>query len=423
MSGMENGMETVTLRVNRFTPRPERGRERGGSPFARKSSPFGDSGSARRRPRGKQWVQDYVVPARPEDTVLDCLLKVKRTIDPTLAFRYSCGHGMCGSDAVSINGTPTLLCTATVKAWAKQPSDAQVDEDGFRHTGEDVQPAQTQDADDLGVIELAPLPGFPVQRDLIADIDQMLGQIRKLKPYLQASGELATTADGKINAFEYLQNPQQLSKYELLSNCIACGTCEGSCPVYAGGEAFIGPAALIAASRFINDSRDGQTDARMDAIGTGSVVETMQLINGLDNAGQLTAVDSSTQGIALIRKLFNRLSDDTETTLRAVNASAGVFLPRLNAENYDLIVVAGDSENYAAAFAQAPRLLKPHAAIVFTDVLAFDSATSAGGVLNPANRDAKSIAMRELLETVESDERFVTALTPTGTGLLVAVKK
>ena len=63
------------------------------------------------------------------------------------------------------------------------------------------------------------------------------------------------------------------------------------------------------------------------AIGTGSVVETMQLINGLDNAGQLTAVDSSTQGIALIRKLFNRLSDDTETTLRAVNASAGVFLP------------------------------------------------------------------------------------------------
>ena len=66
-------------------------------------------------------------------------------------------------------------------------------------------------------------------------------------------------------------------------------------------------------------------------IGTGSVVETMQLINGLDNAGQLTAVDSSTQGIALIRKLFNRLSDDTETTLRAVNASADVFLPRLNA--------------------------------------------------------------------------------------------
>ena len=163
--------------------------------------------------------------------------------------------------------------------------------------------------------------------------------------------------------------------------------------------------------------------ASVIAVGTGSLVETLQLAHALDNKGLLTAVDSTAQGIALIRKLFNRLSDDTETTLRAVNASAGVFLPRLNAENYDLIVVAGDPENYAAAFAQAPRLLKPHAAIVFTDVLAFDSATSAGGVLNPANRDAKSIAMRELLETVESDERFVTALTPTGTGLLVAVKK
>ena len=129
------------------------------------------------------------------------------------------------------------------------------------------------------------------------------------------------------------------------------------------------------------------------------------------------------RGIALIRTLFNRLSDETQTTLRAVNAPVDVFLPRLNAENYDLIVVAGDAENYGASFEQAPRLLKKHGVIVFTDILAFDSATSAGGVLNPANRDAKSIAMRGLLETVESDERFVTALTPTGTGLLVAVKR
>lgn len=80
---------TVTLRVNRFAPRPERNRDRGGSPFARKSSPFGASSEApaRRRPRGKQWTQDYVIEARPEDTVLDCLLTIKRTVDPTLAFR------------------------------------------------------------------------------------------------------------------------------------------------------------------------------------------------------------------------------------------------------------------------------------------------------------------------------------------------
>ncbi len=187
---------TVTLRVNRFTPRPERNRDRGGSPFARKSSPFGASSEApaRRRPRGKQWTQDYVIEARPEDTVLDCLLTIKRTVDPTLAFRYSCGHGMCGSDAVAINGTPTLLCTATVRDWAKPATAIQTDDEGFRRTDgagitcrrrrcRRTKLANTaSDAASLGVIELAALPGFPVQRDLIADIDPMLDQLKKLKP-------------------------------------------------------------------------------------------------------------------------------------------------------------------------------------------------------------------------------------------------
>ena len=99
----------------------------------------------------------------------------------------------------------------------------------------------------------------------------MLDQIRKLKPYLQADGVLATTSEGKVDVFEYLQRPEQLAKYELLSNCIACGVCEGACPVYAGGDAFIGPAALISASRFVNDSRDTATDERLDAIDTAGV--------------------------------------------------------------------------------------------------------------------------------------------------------
>ncbi|WP_420829370.1 2Fe-2S iron-sulfur cluster-binding protein, partial [Bifidobacterium miconis] len=138
MSGMDDALTTVTLKVNRFTPRPERDRgARGGSPFAKKGgSPFGGGASRNRRPRGKQWVQEYTLRVRPEDTVLDCLLAIKRTVDPTLAFRYSCGHGMCGSDAVAINGTPTLLCTATVSDWAERPNPlAQTDEDGFRRTG------------------------------------------------------------------------------------------------------------------------------------------------------------------------------------------------------------------------------------------------------------------------------------------------
>ena len=287
---------TVTLQVHRFTPRPERAeRARGGSPFAKKGSPFGggSDSAARRRPRGKQWVQEYTIPARPSDTVLDCLLTIKRTVDPTLAFRYSCGHGMCGSDAVAINGTPTLLCTATIRDWAKQPGAMpEVDDEGFRHTGTEAEEsddsaenvanaaaAQNSAANgSLGVIELASLPGFPPQRDLIADIDPMLNQIRKLTPYLQADGVLATTAEGKVDVFEYLQNPEQLAKYELLSNCIACGVCEGACPVYAGGDAFIGPAALIWASRFVNDSRATKAMERMDAIDTADGVAACQSV-------------------------------------------------------------------------------------------------------------------------------------------------
>jgi succinate dehydrogenase / fumarate reductase iron-sulfur subunit len=329
MSGTNDAMATVTIRVNRFAPKAERKRERSSSPFSSSRSPFSkNSVASPRKIRGKHWVQDYTLHASAQDTILDCLLTIKRTVDPTLAFRYSCGHGMCGSDAVNVNGTPTLLCTATVGEYAKPHistnETAGIDHNGFRKTMSStaqgnavnapagttntadaagtpshnttypnhddatsrnafntVQTAQGDTHDigsDLGIIELEALPGFPVERDLIADIDPMLDQITKLKPYLQAKGELATTSKGNINVFEYLQKPEQLAQYELLSNCIACGVCEGACPVFAGGDAFIGPAALITASRFINDSRDGAANARFDAIDTADGIAACQSV-------------------------------------------------------------------------------------------------------------------------------------------------
>lgn len=81
-----------------------------------------------------------------------------------------------------------------------------------------------------------------------------------------------------MDVLEYLQNPQELAKYELLSNCIACGVCEGACPVYAGGEAFIGPAALINQARFINDSRDTATEERLEALDTADGVQACQSV-------------------------------------------------------------------------------------------------------------------------------------------------
>jgi predicted O-methyltransferase YrrM len=149
-------------------------------------------------------------------------------------------------------------------------------------------------------------------------------------------------------------------------------------------------------------------------VGNGSVVETLQLVDALGDDGLLTAVDSSAHGISLIRQQFTILADEDQikTTLRAVNASPEDFLPRLNADSYDLIAVCGEVENYEPTFNQAPRLLKQHGIIAFTDM--------GGTAVNDSGKAAK---MRELLSVVQDDDRFDSALTPTGTGLLLALKR
>lgn len=278
------------------------------SPFAkkRKSSPFPtqNSGDLPAKPlSGKHWIQDYTIRARKNDTILDCLLKIKRTIDPTLAFRYSCGHGVCGSDAANVNGMPTLLCTATIAQNARQNTQTQgVRSSGFRKTGSvksqaTATPTPTPTADEnhnlqsqsketlsliqngsFGIIEIAPLSGFAVQRDLICDLSPMIAQLKRLEPYLQAQDVQTRNSSGKLAIIEFLQHPEQLAKFELLSNCIMCGVCEGICPVYAGGEAFIGPAALVNAARFINDSRDNATNRRLDLADSSDGISACQSV-------------------------------------------------------------------------------------------------------------------------------------------------
>ena len=137
-------------------------------------------------------------------------------------------------------------------------------------------------------------------------------------------------------------------------------------------------------------------------VGTGSLVETAQLVEGLDGAGKLTAVDSSAAG---------------------VNAAPAVFLQRLNGNDYDLIVVSGDPSNYMPVLEQAPRLLRRGGAVVFTDALAMRAPHARGGLTNPADRGEKAVLMRELLEQIEDDERFVTAMAPAGDGVLIAVAR
>lgn len=155
-------------------------------------------------------------------------------------------------------------------------------------------------------------------------------------------------------------------------------------------------------------------------IGTGALVETAQLVTGLHGAGKLTAVDSSAQGATMVRALFDAIGERTRTTLRVVNADPAVFLPRLNGDDYDLIVVGGEPSNYGAAYEQAPRLLKHGGLLVLTNALAMRGKDSKGGLTNPADRSPMATMMRELTATIEEDERFTCASTPTGDGLLIA---
>lgn len=315
-----DGTALVTLRISRFTPfvqsqdaadNQQTVRKRRESPFAhrKRSNPFAkvdseehsdtspassartDTSNFAKQIRGKHWIQEYTLRTRATDTILDCLLNIKRNIDPTLAFRYSCGHGVCGSDAANVNGMPTLLCSATVGSNARPEGSSHVKSRGFRKTvtsnaspakspalqQESVSSTEPQN-NSFGIIELAPLSGFAVQRDLICDISPMIAQIKRLEPYLQAANVNVRNSEGNLALIEFLQHPEELQKFELLSNCIMCGACEGICPIYAGGEAFMGPAALINAARFIYDSRDNATEHRLDLVDSSDGISACQSV-------------------------------------------------------------------------------------------------------------------------------------------------
>ena len=157
--------------------------------------------------------------------VLDLLKKIKAQ-DETLSFRHSCGEGVCGSDGVNINGTNGLSCITPISTL-KQP------------------------------IEIRPLPGLPVIRDLVVDMEQFYKQYRAVKPYLVVN-------DPEIEV-EYRQSPQQREQIDGLYECVMCACCSTACPSFWWNpDKFLGPAALLQSARFVLDSRDQATEERLD---------------------------------------------------------------------------------------------------------------------------------------------------------------
>jgi succinate dehydrogenase / fumarate reductase iron-sulfur subunit len=161
--------------------------------------------------------------------VLDVILHIKNTMDATLAFRRSCREGVCGSCAMNIGGRNTLACT---HAWADTP-------------GQEVQ--------------ISPLPHQPVIKDLIPDLEMFFAQYASIEPWMHRETPAPET--------ETLQSPEDRAQLDGLYECILCACCTTSCPSYWwNGEKYLGPAALLQAYRWINDSRDEAKGERLDEL-------------------------------------------------------------------------------------------------------------------------------------------------------------
>ncbi len=170
------------------------------------------------------WWDEFTVRMEPLDRLLDALHEVKWHHDGTLAMRRSCAHGICGSDAMMIDGRNALACKVLVK---------------------DVAPAVT----------VEPIRGLPVLKDLIVDMEPFLEGYRSILPYL-------VNDEGEPER-ERLQSPQDRSLYDDTTKCILCAACTTSCPIFWGDEAYVGPAAIVNAHRFIFDSRDTGSRERL----------------------------------------------------------------------------------------------------------------------------------------------------------------
>lgn len=172
---------------------------------------------------------DIDIPKDKDIMVLDAL-QIAKEVDPTISFRRSCREGVCGSDGMNINGKNGLGCITPLSEAVKGNK-----------------------------LELRPLPGLPVVKDLIVDMTQFVDQYKKIQPYLITE----KANDGK----EIPQTIEDRDKLDGLYECIMCGCCSTACPSFWWNpDKFLGPAALLQAYRFISDSRDVATEERLDQL-------------------------------------------------------------------------------------------------------------------------------------------------------------
>ncbi|KPL89810.1 MAG: succinate dehydrogenase iron-sulfur subunit [Ardenticatenia bacterium] len=214
------------------------------------------------------WWGEYDVEMDPTDRVLDALHYVKWHIDGTLTLRRSCGHGICGSDAMRINGVNRLACKVLLR---------------------DVAP----------VVTVEPILGLPVIKDLVVDMEPFMAQYRSVMPYF--------VNDEPPPPRERLQSPEERAVFDDTTKCILCACCTTSCPSFWARGEYVGPAAIVQAHRFIFDSRDRAAAQRLEILNEPDGIWRCRTVYNCTNACPREI--KITEAIAEVKKalLFSRL--------------------------------------------------------------------------------------------------------------------
>ncbi|MFC2158980.1 succinate dehydrogenase/fumarate reductase iron-sulfur subunit [Acidobacteriota bacterium] len=174
------------------------------------------------------YYKEYELNVKPTDKLLDCLNRIRWEQDASLSFRMSCGHGVCGSDGMKINGTCGLSCQRLIRDYEGD------------------------------VFTIEPLPNFNVVKDLVVDLEGFFEKYRRVAPYLKTKENPPEK--------ERLQSPKERHAFDEAIRCILCASCTASCPITEENQDYLGPAALLRAFRYLFDSRDDADDERKQAL-------------------------------------------------------------------------------------------------------------------------------------------------------------
>lgn len=223
----------------------------------------------RQSPDSAPRIQTYELDVEPSTTILDCLNTIKWEQDGTLAFRKNCRNTICGSCAVRINGRSALACKENVGSEVARlqgiATDMAVGETAATNGSASAKAALSTHAasDSIPTITIAPMGNMPVIKDLVVDMQSFWDNLQAVDPYVSTAGR-------QVPEREFLQTPEERAQLNQVGNCILCGACYSECNAREVNPDFVGPHALAKAYRTLADSRDSQTDARLENYGEGT---------------------------------------------------------------------------------------------------------------------------------------------------------